>query len=278
MADAEPTSERHRLLVVAAEEVSGAQVRDAVAEHAAGRAAEVRLIAPALVKTALENAMGDVDDAIVEARGRADRSVEELKRAGIEAEPAVGDSDLRLAIQDALQTFKADEIVIVAHRGGGPYLESRGIEEAERDFEPPIVELYVEHHDGGEDEVADVHEKPAGQTDRDPGEVEGESKNFPPFSPRDVAGIFIAIVGTIVLVILAASGSDTSAEGGLSNQAARMLIAGIVALINIAHVVGLTLFQAGPYRGFGRKFFSWTSLIGTPLAIIASVLLLIAED
>ncbi len=281
--DAPTGSDTHRLLVVAAEEVHGAQVRDAVAEHAGGRNAEVRLIAPALIVSALENAMGDVDDAMVAARGRADRSVEELKQAGIEAEAAIGDSDLRLAIQDALQTFDADEILIVAHEDGGPYLERRGIEEAEQDFKPPITEIFVERHDGAEPTVAEIEHKPAGQTERDPGEVEGQSKNFPPFSPRDVLGIVVAIVGTIVLVILAASGDEnlnanggfnTASDGGFTNQSARILIAGAAGLINLAHVVGLTLFQAGPYRGFGRNFFSWMSLIGTPLAIVVSLILL----
>jgi hypothetical protein len=267
----------HRLLVVAAEEVSGAQVRDAVAEHAGDRNAEVRLIAPALIVSALENAMGDVDDAIVQARGRAERSAEELKKVGIDAEAEVGDSDLRLAIQDALQTFDADEILIVAHREGGPYLERRGIQEAEHDFSPPITELFVEHVDDGDDEIADVEHKPAGQTEKDKEEIEGRSHNFPPFSPRDVLGIIVAIVGTIVLVVLAAIGSDTGADSGLSNQAVRILIAGAVALVNLAHVIGLTLFQAGPYRGFGRQFFARMSLIGTPLAILISALL-VASD
>jgi hypothetical protein len=273
----------HRLLVVAAEEVHGSQVREAVAEHAQGRSTEVRLIAPALIVSAIENAMGDVDDAMVAARERADHSVEELKRAGIDAESAIGDADLRLAIQDALQTFDADEILIVAHRDGGPYLERRGIEEAERDFEPPITELFVERHDGSEPTVAQVEHKPAGQRDRDPGEVEGSSGNMPPYSPLDLIGIIVAIIGTGVLVVLAAAGGEnlnadggfnTASDGGFTNQSARILIAGAAGLINLAHVVGLTLFQAGPYRGFGRKLFTWISLIGTPVAILVSLILL----
>jgi hypothetical protein len=52
------------------------------------------------------------------------------------------------------------------------------------------------------------------------------------------------------------------------------MIAGALALINVAHVVGLTLFQAGPYRGGWRDFFARLSLYGTPLAIVASVLTL----
>ena len=102
-----------------------------------------------------------------------------------------------------------------------------------------------------------------------------EAENLPPFSPRDLTGILVAIVGTIVLVVLAASGSEDLT--GLSSQSVRLLIAGALGLVNLAHVVGLTLFQAGPYRGGGRELFAKLSLYGTPLAIVASVILLIAD-
>lgn len=104
------------------------------------------------------------------------------------------------------------------------------------------------------------------------------SANLPPFSPRDVLGIAVAIVGTIVLVILAASGGEnlnstggfgSSSGGGFTDQSARILIAGALGLINLAHVVGLTLF-----RGAWRDFFARLSLYGTPVAILVSALLL----
>lgn len=264
----------HRLLIVAAEEISGGELRDAIAEHVGERAAEVRLIAPALTESGIEHAMGDVDDALAAARERLEHSAAELERAGISAEAEVGDSDLRLAIQDALQTFDADEILIVAHRDGGPYLERQGIEEAEHDFEPPITELFVERPAGGQPRVAEVEHVDPGQDRADPGEQEPESRNLPPFSPRDLVGILVAIVGTIVLVVIAASGSDDlSGDGGLTSQSVQILIAGGMGLVNLAHVVGLTLFQAGPYRGLGRGLFANLSLYGTPLAIVISLLL-----
>jgi hypothetical protein len=263
----------HRVLVIAAEQLTGRQLRDAIAEHVRGRDAQVKLVAPALVDSALEHAMGDVDEAIVAARERLARSVEELERAGIRVDGEVGDSDLRLAIQDALQTFDADEIVIVAHEDGGPYVERQGIAEAERDFEPPITEIFVERTDGGEPRIADIEHDAGGQHRADPEEAEPESRNLPPFSPRDLLGILVAIVGTIVLVVIAASGTGDDLGNDLSSQAAQILIAGAMALINLAHVIGLTLFQAGPYRGFGRTLFAQLSLWGTPLAIVACLLL-----
>lgn len=272
--DTKQSDSGYRLLVIAADTVTGAQLRDAVADRAQDREIEVRLIAPALAGSKLEHVMGDVDEARAVAAERLERSTEELERAGLKVDGAIGDGDLKLAIQDALQTFPADEIVIVAHRDGGDVFETQWIEEAEREFEPVITEIYVEHPDQGEAVVADVETLPAGQDRADPEEEEPESRNLPPFSPRDVLGIVVAIVGTIVLVILAASGTDTlNDDGGLSSQSARILIAGAMALLNLAHVIGLVLFQSGPYRGFGRDLFARLSLFGTPIAIIACLLL-----
>jgi hypothetical protein len=270
-----------RLLVVAAEEIAGSEIADAVAQRVRGDGSEVRLIAPAVDQSPLEHAMGDVDEATEQARDRATRSAAALGAAGLEVAAEVGDPDLRLAIQDALQDFAADEIVIVAHREGGSYLERQGIEEAERDFKPPITELYVEAAGAGP-RVAEVERKPAGQPIADPEEAESRSRNLPPFSTRDLLGIVVAIVGTIMLVILAATGNDNlnssggfgTDDGGFTQQSARILIAGAFGLINLAHVVGLVLFQSGPYRGWARDLFAKLSLFGTPVAIVACLILL----
>jgi len=273
--DTKQSDSGYRLLVIAADTVTGAQLRDAVADRAQDREIEVRLIAPALAGSKLEHVMGDVDEARAVAAERLERSTEELERAGLKVDGAIGDGDLKLAIQDALQTFPADEIVIVAHRDGGDVFETQWIEGAEREFEPAITEIYVDHPDRGEAVVADIEKLPAGQDRADPEEEESKSRNLPPFSPRDLLGIAVAIVGTIVLVILAASGNDNLNDGdnAFSSQSARILIAGAMALLNLAHVIGLVLFQSGPYRGFGRDLFARLSLFGTPIAIIACLLL-----
>jgi hypothetical protein len=267
------TTGTYRLLVVVAETVDGAQVRDAIAERAPGRDAEIRLVAPAIDQSKLEHVMGDIDHATESARERLERSAAALEQAGLGPTDArVGDTDLKLAITDALADFPADEILIVAHSDGGPSHERQWIEEAEREFSQPITEIFVDASGEGEAQVTDVERKPAAHAEADPGEVEGESRNLPPFAPRDVLGIVVAIVGTIVLVILAASGSEDLT--GISSQSVRVMIAGGMGLINLAHVVGLTLFQSGPYRGGGRTLFANLSLYGTPLAIVVSALLL----
>jgi hypothetical protein len=100
---------------------------------------------------------------------------------------------------------------------------------------------------------------------------------MPPFSVRDLVGVVVAVVGTIVLIVLASSCSDFSAEGGLSTSglsgcAARVLIAGAVALANLAHIVGLMLFQTVRYRGFWRNLLARLSLYGTLGGIVAALL------
>ncbi|HSI80881.1 MAG TPA: hypothetical protein VK919_09545 [Solirubrobacterales bacterium] len=261
-----------RVLIVAAADLAGPEVRSAVVDRLRD-AREVRVVAPALTRNVVERAMGDVDDAIAEAQGRLDRALEELGDPGVVTTGAVGDSDLRLAIQDALQTFAADEIVIVAHKDDPPAHEHEEISEAEKSFEPPIVELYVGDGESGAPRVADVERVGPGKQEVDPGEIETRSRNLPPFSPRDLAGILIAIVGTGALVVLAASCGEIAYEG-FNSCAARVLLAGAFALINLAHIVGLTLFQSGPYRGFWRSFFADISLYGTPAAVAVSAILL----
>lgn len=260
-----------RLLIVAAAQVSGPDLREAVAERVADGATDVRVIAPALTGSAIDQAMGNVDDAIAVAEECLAHSLGQVREAGVEATGEVGDSDLRLAIQDALQTFDADEILIVAHRDDPPTMERRGIGEAEHGFEAPITELFVT---GGADapRIADVERIGRGLPEGDPGEVRPGSRNLPPYSPRDLAGMLVAIVGTGVLVVLAAN-CPTGFAGGFDGCSARLLLAGLVGLVNLAHVVGLMLFQAGPYRGFWREFFADLSLYGTPAAIFVSAIL-----
>ena len=95
--------------------------------------------------------------------------------------------------------------------------------------------------------------------------------------PAICSGIGVAVLGTAVLIVLAASCSDLSTDEGLSSSglsgcAARLLIAGAVGLANLAHIVGLMLFQTVRYRGFWRNFFAQLSLYGTLAGIGASLL------
>jgi hypothetical protein len=277
--DESPTASRDsgdggRVLIVADEAVAGEELRKSVVDHLDGEPASVFVVAPALVDSGLKHTMGDVDDAIGPARERLERTLEELRSAGIEADGEVGDSDPMVAIQDEINKARPDQILLVAHGGKESAFAERGlIEQVQRDLELPVTELVVDRAESPH--VLDVKE-----TERGAGRDKGwrPSRNLPPLSRRDLAGIFVAIVGTLILGALAAdcvgeqSGHDFE-EGRLSFAcAARILIATGMALINLAHVVGLLLFQSVGYEGMWNRFFARLSLIGTPIAIVASLL------
>ncbi|HYP55585.1 MAG TPA: hypothetical protein VEQ41_04695 [Solirubrobacterales bacterium] len=264
-----------RVLIVADEAVAGEELRKSVIDHLEGEPTSVFVVAPALAASGLKHTMGDVDGAIGPARERLERTLEELRKAGIEADGEVGDSDPMVAINDEILKFRPDQILVVAHNRDESAFAERGLlEQMQRDLDLPVTELVVDR--GERPHVLDVKETEAGA-----GRRKGwrPSANMPPLSKRDLGGILVAILGTLLLGALAAdcvgeqSGHDFE-EGRLNFAcAARILIATGLALINLAHVVGLFLFQSVGYEGMWNRFFARLSLIGTPLAIVASLLL-----
>src|ERR671931_495302 len=74
----------------------------------------------------------------------------DIERAGIQATGNVGESDPQLAIADALQTFQADQILIVTHpQDESTWLEKEAFERAQGGFSQPITHLVVEQRNGG---------------------------------------------------------------------------------------------------------------------------------
>jgi hypothetical protein len=265
-----------RALVVVNERVGGRQLRDSLVGHLGPGIVEVFVVAPALADSALKHTMGDVDDAIEPARERLEATLSELREAGIEAGGEVGDSDPIQAISDEIVKFQPDQVIVIAHRDAeGAFAEKGLLEQAERDFDLPVLELVVSAEP--EPEVLDV---------KSSSPVAGRKKgwrpsvNWPPLTRRDIAGIFVAILGTLVLGALATDCVANSPdkhdfeEGRLGAEcAAAILIALGMALINLAHVVGLFLFESVRYEGVFSRFFAKLSLIGTPLAILVSLVL-----
>jgi hypothetical protein len=259
-----------RVLVVSPPEVDGSALAEEIERRAEGRAAEVRLVAPAVTESKLKHAFGDVDAAIADAQTRLRHSMAGLDRRRIRASGSVGDSDPVIAAEDALKSFPAEEVLIVTHSGDeGDWFEPDLFERAAAELEPPVA--HIELAGNGPAGLREVERSQPGTAEDEAaaGEVE-ISPNLPRFSRRDLAGIVVAIVGTLVLAILAANppgGADSF--GG----AARILIAMAFALINLAHVVGLVLFNSQRYRGAGQTLFSTLSLFGTPIAILVSLLI-----
>jgi len=265
-----------RALVVVDEAVAGSELRDGLLNHLGEKVGQVFVVAPALADSALKHIMGDVDDAIGPAAERLQRTLDELREAGIDAAGEVGDSDPMVAIGDEIQKFHPDQILVVAHRDeDGAFAERGLLEQMQRDLDLPVVELVVDRAKAPH--VLDVEE-----TDPVAGRKKGwrPSYNLPPFSRRDIFGILVAALGTLLLGVLAAEcvgstgGHSDFEEGRLGGAcAARLLIALAMALVNLAHVVGLFLFQSVGYSGIWTRFFARLSLFGTPAAIVASLLL-----
>lgn len=257
-----------RLLVVALDELNGpeliGELRGRLPDSAA---AEVMVIAPAVERTAFRHALGDVDSATREAKQLLQASLEELERSGIHALGEVGDSDPVTAAQDTLREFLADEVLIVAHaESEARWFEDGLFDRAQEELRPAVGMISISHQQGDPAaHVAGVEESGPGRRPAPGSRRELRlSPNLPRFNRGDLLGILVAIVGTIVTAVLAATGPPSDSAGG----AAQILIAIAVALINMAHVVGLLLFESVHYRGGFQRFFRNLSMTATPLAIV----------
>ena len=131
-----------RILALVSEPVSADALRSAVGDEAAD--AEVLVVAPAL-SSRKRFLLADPDPAIERAEAVQEETVERLDEEGVDAAGDTGESDPLLAIQDALQTFEADEIVLFTHPSGDRnWLEEGLVEEASERFEAPVRHVVVE--------------------------------------------------------------------------------------------------------------------------------------
>jgi hypothetical protein len=133
-----------RLLVVANETVGGAPLLDRIRELSTGARTEVLVVTPAL-NSPLRHWASDEDPAREAASQRLDRSLARLQQEGVEARGEVGDGDPLQAIEDALRTFGADEIVISTHPEGRSNWLERGVVTGARErFAVPIHHVVVD--------------------------------------------------------------------------------------------------------------------------------------
>jgi hypothetical protein len=106
-----------RLLVLTTEPVSADQLRDALPGDADPTDAEVMVVAPALHESALRFWLSDADDAIARADEVRRQSLDQLDAEGVSAAADTGESDPEGAIEDVLETFDADRILVFTHSG-----------------------------------------------------------------------------------------------------------------------------------------------------------------
>ena len=148
-----PTSRRQqplRLLVVLGQAARGTELRQRLEKLSGDRPLELRVIAPAYGQSMLKYLASDADDGIRRAQGRLRELVGELNRDEMTAQGKVGDAHPLFAIEDALGSFPADEIVILpSPEGGNQWAENNLFEQVRRRFYLPVREIQLEGSSSG---------------------------------------------------------------------------------------------------------------------------------
>ncbi|MEZ5077743.1 MAG: hypothetical protein R2725_09890 [Solirubrobacterales bacterium] len=262
-----------RVLAVVTDPLDGEEEIGEIRQALGEGETELRVIVPAVEPNAFRHVLGDVDGPSKQARATLERSLQALRGAGIEASGEVGDPEPIRAAQDALLVAAADEVLIFEHaKSQERWFENGLLERAQEEIEPPLRMVLIEAEPDHAPHVVEVEEKGAGKVERHEHEI--GSSYLPGLSQIDFASMAAGVVGTIVVAVLAAV---VTAEDGADSGAgaAAILIAIATALINMAHVVGLTLFESVHYRGGWERFFRTMALVGTPAAIVANLLILL---
>jgi hypothetical protein len=136
-----------KIVALVSEPVSGEALRSALGSERI-KDAEVLVVAPALASQT-RFWLSDMDDAISRADEVQQETVERMEEEGIDAAGDTGEADPLLALQDALQTFPADEVVLFTHPGSRRNWAEEGVvEEAEARFDAPVRHLVVDGADG----------------------------------------------------------------------------------------------------------------------------------
>ena len=132
-----------KILALVSEPISADVLRSAVGSEDAD-AAEVLVVAPAL-NSKKRFFLADPDPAIDRAEQVQEETVERLTEEGIDAAGGTGEEDPLLALQDALVTYEADEIVLFTHSGGKRnWMEEGLVDQAKERFDAPVRHMVVE--------------------------------------------------------------------------------------------------------------------------------------
>jgi hypothetical protein len=136
--------DERRILVIANETVGGEKLRDEIRRRSENYREHVLVVCPAL-NSPLRHWASDDDAARAKAQDRLDASLARLSEAGLEARGEVGDSEPLQAMEDAMRTFGADEIIISTHpEGRSNWLEKGVVTGARERFAVPITHVVVD--------------------------------------------------------------------------------------------------------------------------------------
>lgn len=268
----------HRLLAIVTDDLHGSAAIEEIrrSTNGSGGDLELRVVVPAVEATAFRHTMGDIDEPKKEAEERLGRVLADLRAGGLEVTGEVGDPDPIQAVQDALLKAPADEVLIFEHEAAqARWFEEDLLEKAKAGIEPPLRMVTLADRGDGSEEIVDVEREGRGTFDPAEGHEIGTAY-LPGLSRGDFAGMVAGIVGTIVAAILAAAVAAGAGEES-GREGAAILIAIGLALVNLAHVVGLTLMESVRYRGGFNKFFRYLSIFGTPVGVLVNLALLISQ-
>jgi hypothetical protein len=135
---------KRRLLVVTTGAADDAALREEVRERAGGEEVEIRVVAPAAELSRLQWLASDEDEARAKARQVARETGKAVEQTGAVEDTEVGDPDPVQAIEDALRTFPADELIIVTPSGeSATWLEEDSPEEAFERFHLPTTHFVL---------------------------------------------------------------------------------------------------------------------------------------
>jgi hypothetical protein len=130
-----------KVLALVSEPISGDALRSALGDGAED--AEVMVVAPAL-DSRVRFWTSDNDDAIARAEAVQQESVERLAEDDVDAVGDTGETDPLLALQDALATFPADEIVLFTRpEGDQNWAEQDLLEQARERFSVPVRHMQI---------------------------------------------------------------------------------------------------------------------------------------
>ena len=143
-APAERPAGEHRILVVANETVGGRELLAEISSRSVGRKAIVLVVCPAL-NSPLRHWVSDEDEARAAAHARLEQSLASMRAAGLAATGEIGDGDPIQAIEDAVRTFRPDELIVSTHPVGRSHWLERGVVERARErFALPVTHVVVD--------------------------------------------------------------------------------------------------------------------------------------
>ncbi|HVX32113.1 MAG TPA: hypothetical protein VHA80_03150 [Solirubrobacterales bacterium] len=256
------------LIAVVTPAFGSAESVAALAREVDGTPTEVRLVAPAVCPNTLHHAMGDVDVPRVHAAKRLEDALAAARALGLQATGEVGDSDPVRAAQDALLEKPAEEVLLFCHDDDcKEWYESGLWKHAEEELAPLLKLVVVDRGD----HVVKTEEAPPGHLSASDGSA--GNAYLPGVSRADMAVMVLGVLGTIVAIVLAAAAATGGTATGWRAGAIGVAIA--VALVNMSNVVGTLLMDSVSYHGGFAKMFRDLALVGTPVAVLVNLAILI---